>query len=335
MKIGILTQPLTANYGGIIQNWALQQALIKLGHEPITLDLLPEERSFGSYIKDNVNQIMAHFRDKKKYVKINRYKIRPKKFDRFVKENIYTTHKIRKYKESIIKEYKIEGLIVGSDQVWRPIYNWGYLEDMFFRFAQNSKCIKASYASSFGTSEWEFTESQTKECRNLIKQFKDISVRESSGVNLCLKYLKTEAKVVLDPTLLLSKMDYLKLIDDTECLIKKRFLAAYVLDLNDEVYNKIINKAESLNLTPIFISADSNANYTIKEWLSIFRDAEYIYTDSFHGSLFSIIFEKKFEFIENEKRGSTRFQVIRDLLKNNNVNYLKDKSIEFLRNVYG
>lgn len=335
MKIGILTQPLTGNYGGILQNWALQQTLKKLGHEPITIDLLPEDLSLRSYISVNIIGLLKFLILGKKYKYVNHYKRRLKNFNTFINNNINKTSVVHKYNKLLIKKYNIEGLIVGSDQVWRPIYNWGYIEDMFLDFAQNIKCIKASYAASFGTSKWEFNNTQTNKCKELIKLFNGVSVREVSGIELCNNYFSIKATQVLDPTLLISKNDYLELIKAVPRIYNERYLAAYILDINTNLKYIIHKKANELNLKPIIFTADINASYTIEEWLTIFRDADFIFTDSFHGSIFSIIFEKKFEYITNNERGETRFQVIKDLLDNGNIDDKRKISLDYLKRIYG
>lgn len=144
--------------------------------------------------------------------------------------------------------------MVGSDQVWRPKYNEGCLEEMFFRFAKDIKCPKLSYAASFGTDVWEFDDTQTKSCKELISKFDLVSVREPSGIVLCKDKLSVDAVQVLDPTLLLEKQDDLNLIEGTPRLCDKHFLAAYILDLNKELKERIMRKAEELHLEPLILS---------------------------------------------------------------------------------
>lgn len=335
MKIGIVTQPLKSNYGGILQNWALQQVLKKLGHEPITIDALPRDVTYKYFIVQNILSIIALFIPGKKRRFIPLYMHRPSLFDDFVKKHIVTTETMKVRTSSVLRKYSIDAIIVGSDQVWRPLYNIGCEMDPFLGFAKDFKGIKASYAASFGTEFWEYTEKQTRDCKSLIKNFKKVSVREPSGIDLCKKYLGVEADLVLDPTLLLSKVDYMELIDSTPKYCDKPFLAAYVLNGNDNISQKVKQKAAELNLKPIIFTADCDASLAIEQWLSIFRDADYIITDSFHGSIFSFIFNKDFEYVANNKRGASRFKVIENLLIEKNTDLLRSKCIDYLENVYG
>ena len=276
MRIGIITQPLCANYGGILQNWALQQILIKLGHDPITIDYLPT-LTIKSFILSTIKSLIFWFIPSRRRRFIKRKYKRKSLFDGFIAQHIKKTEVCYQYSMKYIEQYKLEALIVGSDQIWRPMYN-DCLFDMFLQFAEDFKGKKIAYAASFGVDNWEFSEEQTKICSSLIKQFDAISVRESSGKSLCKNYLGIDALNVLDPTLLVSKDEYIKLCTDIP-IVKERFLAAYVLDPSDEVNKIIAEEADKRGLTVRRYSADAKAELTVEEWISIFRDASFIVTD--------------------------------------------------------
>ena len=331
MKIGILTQPLCANYGGFMQNWALQQTLKKLGHEPITIDYAPCV-GVKTYILENIKCIAARlFFPNKRRPYTHLYYKRRNYFEAFVNENIICTKTVRRYSKKIIENYKFDALVVGSDQVWRPKYNLTTIEDMFFSFTKTVNIKKIAYAASFGSSDWEFTELQTNKVRFLSRCIDYVSVREPAGVYLCNQYLGIDATLVLDPTLLLSKEDYYELIKNVEKLHQSPYLAAYVLTPSLELENYINNKASELGLIPIIIRADSKAMLSVYQWLAMIRDASYIITDSFHGSIFSIIFEKEFECLGNDDRGNSRFEVIKRLQKNRDIEEMRQSSINFLK----
>ena len=116
MKIGILTSPLKSNYGGILQNCALQQVLIKLGHKPITIDVYPHP-GIKIFILSTIKSILLWFipSHRRKFTRWNGE--RSSLFDNFVRERIVTSHLCRYYTMSIVKEYELDALIVGSDQV--------------------------------------------------------------------------------------------------------------------------------------------------------------------------------------------------------------------------
>lgn len=317
MKIGIQTQPLTTNYGGILQNYALQTILRRLGNEVITFDLLKYTWLDWSYdyLKNIVRRIL---RRKPKILLTPTQKDKKEKPLRtFVHKNINLTTRVRRLSKSQIESNHIEALVVGSDQVWRPIYNY-CIEDMFFKYAEELDVKRIAYAASFGTDHWEFSQVQTDNCAALAKQFKAISVREDSGVGLCREHLGVEATHVLDPTLLLSSKDYNELCKN----IPKHepFVFAYILDKDEKKIAEIKAFAEAKGLPYFIKSAGPNIESTdsIELWLSYFRDASYVITDSFHGTAFSINYNKDFFVFDNVDRGNSRFDSLLNLfnLKN-------------------
>lgn len=305
MKIGIVTQPLLANYGGILQNYALQQILKRMGHEPVTIDYIPKLPIYR-YLLSCVKTLALFFIPGKRrsFVPYPKYQ-RNTFITPFVDRYISKTRTVHKYSSSLISKYSIEMVISGSDQVWRPMYNF-YLEDMFLHFVQTD-VRKIAYAASFGVDNWEYTGKQTRCCSQLAKRFDAISVREDSGVSLCRRYLNVNAVEVLDPTLLLDREDY-EVVCTEMPVCTDAFLASYVLDMTPEKNAFIHKLAMERGLSVRIFSADREATLSIEEWLSMFRDASYIVTDSFHGTVLSIIFNKPFISIGNKERGYSRFQ---------------------------
>ena len=333
MKIGIITQPLDVNYGGLLQNYALQQVLHSLGHDVYTIkrNTIPGLYTSHSYIKFYIKQII------KRLIGIPRYQTRREHFlikkncIKFIKRNIQTTKIFKDDKElrSIIKKQKFEAYVVGSDQVWRPIYSQNIYND-FLDFCQNEPNIKRlAYAASFGVSDWEFNEEQTIECSRLAKLFDAISVREDSGIASCEEHLDVDAIHVLDPTLLLEKEDYIKLVEKAKEPISGGNLFCYILDNKDSIENGIKEIEQKLSLKSFQVKAKISKGTISKgeklkdhvipsptKWLRAFMDAEMVFTDSFHGCVFSIIFNKPFWVIGNKERGNARFD---SLLKQFNL----------------
>lgn len=323
MKIGILTQPFYANYGGILQNYALQQVLKDMGAEVWTLDY--GKQSWLDWADSAWRVIILKMLGRKAYLDETPTKRKHKEMPlrRFVDEYIRTTRpRTKKFEWKIVKKYDFDTLIVGSDQVWRPSYNY-CVEDCFLRFALGLKVKRVAYAASFGTENWEFTQQQTEECAVLAKLFDEISVREKSGVELCKNHLGVSATHVLDPTLLLPVRDYIKLCKNMPKRVP--FVFAYLLDENEEKKRNIKEFAESQSLPYLIKGADSAVcdNDTIELWLSYFRDAAYVITDSFHGMVFSIIFNRNFYVFGNKKRGNSRFISLLNLFG------LEDRMIEY------
>lgn len=307
MRIGILTQPLHSNYGGILQNYALQQVLKRMGHEVWTVDY----RKFGWLDwADNVWRVIAHkvLGHEAKFAKTPP-EIQQLEFPlrRFAYKYISLTKpRTKRFERRIVKNYGFEALVVGSDQVWRPQYNYS-VADCFLKFAKPMPMKRVAYAASFGTDEWEFTERQTAECAQLAKRFDGISVREKSGVEMCKQHFGVDAVHVLDPTLLLHAADYEELCHDIPR--RKPFVFAYILDKSEEKLRLIKDFSKNKGLDYFIKSADATVSMddTVELWLSYFRDAAFVITDSFHGTAFAINFNKDFYVFGNAGRGNSRF----------------------------
>lgn len=302
MRIGIVTQPLEMNYGGILQNWALQQVLKSLGHDPITIDAY-QRYSTPHYVFNCLRVLLkGSVRLPKRY----RGSLRNKLMGQFIEEHISKTKVMWGYRSDIVKRYKIDALVVGSDQVWRYAYNQSHIEDMYLSFAKMSHIRKrVAYAASFGVDHWEYPQGITDRCAALAHRFDAISVRESSGMDLCREHLGVNVQCVLDPTLLLGAKDYQAIIDENWDT-KEPYLAVYCLDMTPEKESLFNQLARSHGLKVQYYSAGWQSTLTIGQWLAMIKNASVIVTDSFHGTVFSILFEKEFYAISNQGRGYTR-----------------------------
>lgn len=335
MKIGIITLPLHTNYGGIIQAFVLQQVLFELGHRADVVTKVPFLKTSPfliqvlRYLKRFVYKV---FRKNSTPVFLERaYNKSCARLNSFVSDNIRckVVSSLRELHES---DYEV--LLFGSDQVWRPQYakyGWGSVENVFAGFAKNWNVKKIAYAASFGVDKWEFSKDETRLCMELIRDFAAISVRESAGVRLCKEYLLSDADLVLDPTLLWEKKRYCD-VCRTVPQMKEKVLFVYVLNDNDVMCQKCNQIAKERGLTIRKFSSDENATLTIQEWLAMFRDASYVVTDSFHGTVFSIIFEKEFECVFNSDRGNARFENLLSLYKNGLLEQMRDYSMKWLQN---
>lgn len=330
MKIGILTQPLQSNYGGLLQNYALQQVLLRAGHEVETIDwFYPVYKSWRMMIF-KIKYAILKVLFPEKYPKL-RYepteeerKVIQRNTNHFISTYIKHTEKVRS-KDGFItkaKEGGFDAYVVGSDQCWRPCYN-SFLSSMFFDFIQDKQVKRIAYAASFGTDQWEFTQEMTSICAPLAQKFDFVSVREDSGVKLCKKHLGVNAIHVLDPTMLLTKEDYISLIEAEKEPKSKGTLFNYILDPDAEKTAFINNVAKEKGLSSFQVLPKCQQETRTKEdiknriedcvfpgvttWLRAFMDAEMTIVDSFHGMVFSIIFNKPFWVIGNVNRGMSRF----------------------------
>lgn len=329
--VGIVTHPLLWNYGGLLQNFALHQTLKKLGYKPITLNYVLPKLSIVKYFRFLLKTCLLFFTSRRRpFVKRKNFYSRLCFFEDFFKKWIVKTKPFCQYSLNLLNEYNIECILVGSDQVWRP-QRFPPIHDMYLNFCKNESNLKRiAYAASFGVDNWEYTPMQSEVCARLVKKFDAVSVREETGVKLCKDHLGVDATWVLDPTLLLNKEDYSAVCADIPNK-SKRYLAAYILDMNDNIHNLCETIAAEKNLIPMFFSSGQNASLTVPEWLAMFRDASYVVTDSFHGTVFSIIFGKKFKCLDNKSRGSARFDSLLKLYESGKLNEMREFSLNWLK----
>ena len=154
-------------------------------------------------------------------------------------------------------------LVVGSDQVWRPKYVEN-LSTMFLGFEHNPKIKKIAYAASFGTGKWEYCEEQTNECAKLAKQFDLITVRESVGEVFVNNFLASNAEFVLDPTLLLNKEDYIKIVEKENEVKSEGNLFCYILDMTEEKKQFIGHVEKQLGLKSFYVNIGENTRHLQK-----------------------------------------------------------------------
>lgn len=306
MKIGILTQHFLLNYGGIIQNFALQQVLLKLGHDPLTFEHDTCYSRTRWFLRSAKHVLKNHSLKGLPVYPTYQGRIGNKNFIKFVLKNIRSVT-VNDFTPDLTQKYGLDAYVVGSDQVWRPAFNLGpRLGNMFLDFAGDD-VKKISYAASFGCKEWEYTEEQERMCGKLAKRFDAISVREASGVDLCKEHFGVDATLVLDPTLLLDKEDYGKVCHDVPK--KEKHIFVYSLVVSEGVLAVAEKVAEAMGLSIIVKQAGRKVKKedTIEDWFAEFRDADYVVTDSFHGMVFSIIFNKPFSIVMNPSGGNDRY----------------------------
>lgn len=325
MKIGILTLPLNSNYGGVLQAFALQTVLKRMGHDVLEVELKKNLR----WQYPPLWKIPLSFGKRFLFKYIVRRKNQKILLERYERK-IYPllVHDILEFISKYIKQFKVDKFIdckgkfdvwiCGSDQIWRykyyPFFE-GDIANVYLKFLGDDSCKRIAYAASFGTDNWEYPAKETAECKNWIQKFDAVSVREETGVKLCSTYYDIKAKHVLDPTMLLSKDDYVDLIEKSDVPKSKGNLFCYILDNTDEKMNVVKNIEKQRHLSSFFMNGDCG-NWTedlekriqppVESWLRAFYDSEFIVTDSFHACVFSILFHKQFLVIGNKERGLAR-----------------------------
>jgi hypothetical protein len=332
MKIGIITLPFNSNYGGLLQAFALQTVLKQMGHEVWSVNRRNRIMPFKFKVLSSSNRLIKSIISGKmgvirSWATAKEELIIDQHTNRFLSENIRTTDFLKSEKdfEKLVR-YNFEAYVVGSDQVWRPKYS-PRLANHFLGFIDSTANPKRiSYAASFGVDNWEFTPEQTDECRKLLAKFNAVSVREDSAVKLCKENFGINATQVLDPTILLPKEEYIRLVEKDNIPKCDGTLLTYVLDKSadkQEFIKKILVETglTEVSIMPKSLFRDAGRKKIndciyppVTAWLRGFMDAKYVVTDSFHGMAFAIIFNKPFLALGNTKRGMTRFTSLVKLL---------------------
>ena len=337
MRIAILTQPLHTNYGGILQAYAVQKILKECNHEVETINLkierpishIPFFRQIRIFLASFIYFIIGRTEFKNIVWPFNNYTrnygILCDCMQPFINDVMNMSPRIRSEKEFLyyISSNQFDAYVVGSDQVWRPMYSpnigWFFLDFL----SPESSVKRISISASFGTDNWEFTEEQTTKFKSLVQRFNAVSVRESSGVDMCKRYFGIDATLLLDPTMMLTQSDYAHLVEmDKENTVSVRGkLFSYLLDDSSAKRRVLKDLQKILNLPVISLNnrghfgpyasvktALKNGPKPVAQWLRCFQEADFVVTDSFHGTVFSILHHRQFVVVANKTRGISRIE---------------------------
>lgn len=317
MKIALLNLQYDNNYGGNLQRYALMEVLERMGHDVTHLNLrfnfnpqpwyvklkrIPR-RVIYKLFKNRHIDIFPEYHQQKEYEQ--QCSVTDLFYNRYIKHT-----RIIDSKEKLRKQQGYDLYLVGSDQVWRKTIAAVYGIDTFFFDFLTENCRRVAYGVSFGTAVSELNEDDKRRLMSLYKKFEAVSVREPSGLQLLQSYGWTNPKAewVLDPTLLLRKEDYEALIDEGNTVKSKGDLFCYILDNSKEKRKLIEEQANERRLVPFVLGLSDRVS--IEQWLRSFVDAKLIITDSYHGLVFSIIFNRPFILMRNKFRGNARFDAI-------------------------
>lgn len=325
MKIGILSLIPGHNYGGILQSYALQTFLEKKGHEIMIISqdhLVPELSWLQKLYTFPIRFARGLYRLRISSPNWERVRnVRDVEIDKgllsFVDRHLHI-FKVDSFES--IPENIFDALIVGSDQVWRPIYfKQQYrqaIEHAFLLFAKNWDIKRIAYAPSFAVDEWEYSKEETCNCRQLISLFDKISVREYSGIDLCLKNLGRKPLCLIDPTMLVTCEEYVHNLKLDTLPKTKGNLFVYVLNSNEELDSIVETLRTTHSLIPFYANKTERnikgveVRPSIETWVRGVMDAEIVLTDSYHACVFSILFHKPFIVIGNKYRGMARFNTL-------------------------
>lgn len=320
MRLGILTVPFNNNYGGFLQAYALKTILKKMGHEVFFINRKRNKPQRPLW-KKIIGFPLIMFREMRERSLIKKISVHTEVFKRQYLTPItpeYYTHK------SLKKCLKLglDAFVVGSDQVWRYRYARESIDDFFFSFLRDSQIPRFSYAASFGVDDNEYPDKYIELCKMLLNEFEAISVREASGKDLLINQFQIspeKIKVVLDPTFLLTPGEYRHLFQQYP-KPKEPYLCTYILDQSSEVKSLVTNAAQSIGMNDVVALVAQTGCVEklqpiepVEKWLYAVARASFVITDSFHGTVFSIIFNRPFLTIGNKTRGETRIHSLLNL----------------------
>jgi len=281
MKVGILTFHEADNYGAVLQAYALQQVLKKLGAESEFISTQTQDAPSADPISGPASIFMKRIRTEgaKRAALFQQFR------DRFM---ICSARYAKEELTKINDEYDL--FIAGSDQIWNFRIP-GADERYFLPFADPQK--RVSYAASFGTEE--FPEKAKPWCAKQLEQFKHLSVREESGWRIVRELIQKDAMVCLDPTLLLTREDWGKLILSDE---EEPYVLLFMLKYDEELALRAKNAAAEAGVALKVVTAAFMPQYgfsgwsdvDVNDWIKLIAGAKGVFTNSFHGTVFSLLF---------------------------------------------
>jgi len=311
-KVGILNfQYSTHNYGAVLQAAALEHICRQLGHEAQHLDYMAKPKVS---LKGRVGQVLRKL-GLRKTPKANQV-ANEEAFERFRQSFLNRTPRItsRKQFSAVAKEF--DAAIVGSDQVWRPAFAKDTLA--FFLGYVPKGVDRIAYAASFGTATWEQADDAvlTEAVRQELQEFKVISCREESGVEICREVFGVGAEHVLDPLLLVDEPFFEKVVAKSSIQPGAK-LVYYKLDSSPEFQEdlKAVGIEIGSDAVNIYLKDSSVREYReVPDWVALIRNSEVVVTDSFHCICLALRFGKEVIFCPNEKRGQTRLDSLFNML---------------------
>ncbi len=305
MRVGLMTlDARNDNYGGLLQEYALFKELVELGYqvEVIDYDISSEHNTF-SY-KRNLRYLTVDKVINKIQKKILRQKVLestiPNKvsrelFSKFREQYIVFSDKYT-YDNLTKLNSKYDGFVCGSDQIWNPSYN---IPSFFLDFVRGNN--KVIYGASLGVST--ITPTEKKVYKELLRDLKSISVREKEAIEIIRPLTNRKVEVVLDPTMILDRSEWMRFVREDKT--RKPYVFCYFLGIDSEKVKVAKEFAEKIGCEIVSVPFEHcpfseecfptfHQGMGPLEFLDLIYNARFVLTDSFHASVFSIIFNKDF-----------------------------------------
>lgn len=313
-KVGLITYHAAHNNGSFLQAYALEKKISQINGykcDIINFYSYEQEELYSVFKKNNSLRNIV-----KNLIAILNYKNLKKRHDDFeniVKNSMSLSKKCYKTLEElkdVETEYDI--FISGSDQIWN-VDAWDYNDAYFLSFVENKP--KISYASSFGGKiNSEAAMNYSNKIKEFLNKYDSIGVREVKGQKYAESLVDKKVTVVLDPTFLLNKEDYDEICANK--LVEGEYIFFYSIDYNDAALKVVKKFSQIYNLPVIVVYAGDNKSYKAKKYgfkmlkqaapdhfISLIKNAKYVLSTSFHGTVFSIIYNKQFYTVRGTENG--------------------------------
>lgn len=317
MKVSIITYHDEDNYGATLQAYATYKAVAELGHTPEIINLhMARNGSFSSKI------VFA----------LKRYR-----FNSFRKKYMPNKTKLYTSVEQLREDPPVSDVyLVGSDQTWNPTISKGYALAYFLDFGQES-IKRISYASSFGHSAWEDTAFAKKaRVKELLSRFAKILVRESNAVDLVNNEFGLKSEQVLDPVLLIPSYPEL-----TGPIKEKENIVVYKIKPDDSFYSKAVLVGKNLSCEVVSVGSlrkppgiKTHYPERIENWIANIGSAKYVFTDSFHGTVLSLLYHRQFVVYVGDPKKMSRITSLLKLLDLENRICSNDDSTEKIAKLF-
>lgn len=313
-SISLLTLHRTANYGSVLQAFATQKVLERMGFDVTVVDYYPN--------RNKINSMLRSLKEKKALFERNPFALllaraiilpsyikRRRTFNRYIESRLNLS--LRTYwglddfeNEPICSDF----YVTGSDQVWNSTWNGGVDDILFFSFTSQDS-IRVSIASSFGKTS--LCNEEISRVRELLQRYAYITVREDSGVDIVRSLGIEKVEQVLDPTLLLDKSFWYQCCDSH--IIHNNYILMYNINHNRPLdhFVKLLSRKTGLPIRYISYQyhdvvkrGKMHCNVSVESFLSLIRDARFVVCDSFHCAAFSVNFNKEFAIVMPERFGT-------------------------------
>lgn len=317
--IGIQTPHYAPNYGAKLQAFALGEAIRQLGFQ---IEYINRRPLCASMYKGCLDRFLKS-KEEKTLAELTKFEtsyLQPQTLA------MYDNHDFVK-----INFDKYYAIVVGSDQMWRDDYfHAGFELTPYLFYVEQQKLKRIAYAVSFGKNSCSHPEGRKREIERLINKFDNISVREQSGKTILRDVFHVEGSWVCDPTLLHDARTYIRTFGINKRNDINNVIVTYILDQSTKFFHCADIISEKMGIPvkhiiqkklhdifykrPLYRIPDLHKRISVEDWLHAILNARFVVTDSYHGMLFSILFEKQFVVYNRKAGGSERYHSILDFL---------------------